>query len=205
MRPFLIYLALSMPSIACANCPQAKSDLGNGIYLTSDSPQSTRYRSDAQGHLVVETYPLGDFAFSYLATTMFGIYKLQEGTAYQGETMPDSLASMTYTVPSGNLPEPTPGLAFHSPVQTSGNEGAAQTLFVTVGNPHQTAFGDCTYETLPVLVRVTGSDDDLISWFHYVPALGLAAEWMQGDFGAVPQKLENPRLSLDPPAGMPSP
>lgn len=198
-------LILALPNAAFATCPTAKSDLDKGIHLTSDGPQSIRYRRDAQGHVLVEDFPLGDFVFSYLATTMFGIYPLQEGTAYLGETMPDSLASMAFAVPSGNLPEPTPGLAFHSPVQISGTEGPGPLLFVSVGQPQQTNFGDCTYETLPVLARMAGQTDDHLSRFHYIPALGFAMEWMSGAFDAAPQETSAIRLSLVPPDGMPAP
>ncbi|MGB3279081.1 MAG: hypothetical protein WBA92_07800 [Pseudorhodobacter sp.] len=203
MRAILACLAFALPCAAFAECPSAKSDLDKGIHLTSDGPQSIRYRRDAQGHVLVESFPLGDYAFSYLATTMFGLYPLQEGTAYLGETMPDSLASMTYAVPSGNLPEPSPGLAFHSPVRTGGAEGVEPVMFVTVGPAVTKSYGDCRFETLPVTARIAGPDDDDLARFDYIPALGLAVEWLHGSFAAVPEVKTNLRLSLTPPDGMP--
>jgi hypothetical protein len=204
MRALAICLAIFLPGAAFATCPMAKTDLDSGIHLTSDSPESIRYRRDAQGHVLTETFPLGDFVFSYLSTTMFGLYRLQDATAYLGESMPDSLASMSFAIPSGNLPEPTAGLAFHSPVQISGSD-AGSIVFITVGEPQQTEFGDCTYETLPVTLRMTGAKDDTLSRLHYIPQLGLAVRWMTGSFDTPPQQVANIRISLDQPEGMPPP
>ena len=208
MRALIACLAFTLPTTAFAECPAEKSNLDSGIYLTSDSTESIRFRRDSQGHVLVESFPMGDFAFSYLATTMYGIYQLQEGTAYRGETMPDSLASMTYAVPSGNLPEPSPGLAFHSPVQFSGDADAdpaaeAPVMFVTVGRSTEKSFGDCSYEALPVMARMSGPSEDYIARLDYIPKLGIAVEWMNGTFADLPQIVSNPRLSLTAPEGMP--
>jgi hypothetical protein len=200
----LICLAFALPSASLADCPSSKADLARGVYLTSDSAESIRYRSDPQGHVLVESFPMGDFAFSYLATTLFGIYQLQEGTAYQGETMPDSLARMTYALPTGNLPEPSPGLAFHSPVQV--NDATEQpVMFVSVGLPRPVEFGACSYETLPVLARMISSTEDYIAKFDYIPSLGFAVEWAQGSFAESPALKTNLTLSLTAPEGMPPP
>lgn len=200
----LTCLSLTLPGAGLADCPTSKADLAEGIYLTSDSSESIRYRSDPQGNVLVENFPMGDFAFSYLATTMFGIYQLQEGTAYQGETMPDSLARLSYALPSGNLPEPSPGLAFHSPVQVN-DDPEQPTLFVTVGLPRPVAFGDCSYETLPVTGRKVSNGEDYLARFDYIPSLGIAIEWASGTFSEPLRLKTNLKLSLQAPAGMPPP
>lgn len=205
MRAILACLVCILTGFAHAECPSAKTDLDRGIHITSEGPQSTRYRRDAQGHVLVETFPMVDYAFSYLATTMFGLYRLQEGTAYLGETMPDSLASMTYAVPSGNLPEPSPGLAFYSRIKTGGPESTEPVMFVTVGPAVTKAYGDCSFETLPVTARIAGPEDDYLARLDYIPTLGLAIEWLHGSFAERPEIVNNLRLSLTPPDGMPPP
>ncbi|RUS63373.1 hypothetical protein EGN72_04475 [Pseudorhodobacter sp. E13] len=201
---FLTCLALALPGFGLADCPTSKADLTSGVYLTSDSSESIRYRSDPQGHVLVESFPMKDFVFSYLATTMFGIYQLQEGTAYQGETMPDSLARMTYALPTGNLPEPSAGLAFHSPVQVN-DDPEQPVMFVSVGLPRPVAFGDCSYDTLPVLARMVSNTEDYIAKFDYIPQLGFAVEWASGSFAEGVTVKPGLKLSLTAPEGMPPP
>ncbi len=203
---FVVCFALALPDAAFADCPVGKADLTSGIHLTSDGTETIRYRQDELGHVLVEDFPMQDFTFSYVATTMFGLYQLQEGTYYQGEVMPDSLASMAYAVPSGNLPEPTAGLAFHSPVKFAADvDDPDATMFVTVGLPVEKTYGECSYETLPVTARMTQTNEDYLARFDYIPSLGISIEWMSGTFSEAPSVKTNLRLSLTAPEGMPAP
>lgn len=182
--------ALAAPAGA-SECPQS---FGSGLIVVSDDGGEARLTMGANGLLQeVVTFPDGG---DFRTESLSGVFILFWAEIDQnGNDIPDSVERWTPDVPLSDLPAIVTGANFSGQFSVAYGDGDTDvaSVMMSVGAEVTRSFGACSYAVLPVTMRERfNEDEDYLTAFDYIPALGVALIRATGDWGRAPDLLLEP-------------
>jgi hypothetical protein len=164
----LAALLLFIPSFGFTECPTG-DDLTSGIRIFETNGRVETYTSGPRD-TVVKTIldENGDGSENVLAQ---GIYMVATQDILDGRKQPGTRATYTYSLKSGELPEPVSGLRWTVEVVSFDADGLfAKEHVIQFGETTRLGLGDCIYDMIPIEVTYMKNKEVL----YFLPELGFA-------------------------------
>lgn len=169
MRFLLVLACTALP--AQAACPVA-ADLAKGIRFATEDGATETFTSDTPG-LVASLY---DYEGVQTWTLLqHGIYLVEVSEAENGQPVPATKITFSFSDPVGGLPNPVDGGGWSGVVTTlDGDKTSTETLSYSFGPTVTQVFGDCSYDTVPIEVSYPDRDPPFHEDLIFIPDLGLS-------------------------------
>jgi hypothetical protein len=152
IRPLIL---LACTGLACtalpagAACPVA-SDLGKGIRFTLTDGSTETFTAETPG-LVTSFFDADGVQTRTLLVQ--GLYTVEVMAFDNGQPLPASRVTISFTDPRGGRPAPAEGATWNGTFTTlDGSRIVSETESFTFGAPRTESIGTCTFHVLPVRV-----------------------------------------------------
>ena len=158
---------------AAAACPSGPEAAAQGVTIVYDDGSVSHYSRDADGVVTEEALFDDPEIDGYRVHALHGLYILEEYDLVGG--VPDAVSRerQSFAVALKDLPLPAPGLNWQGDVEVTveGEPAFPRTVSVVMRQPETVAYGSCSYESWPVILRHHDEIDDYLIALDYLPAL----------------------------------
>jgi hypothetical protein len=167
--------AMSMAGAALA-CPEGPEAARLGVAVSYEDGTVSTYRRGVDG--IVNEVTLFDSAAGdgYGVVAFHGLYLIEEFDLVGGEKDLAGLERQAFPQGLKTLPAPAPGLEWTGAgeVAFGADPAIPREVSLSIGQPERVAYGACTYDSWPALLRHRDASEDYSLGFDYLPALGIA-------------------------------